>query len=152
MSQIHTLVTLHVLSAIIWIGGMITIRFVVHPLRLAWEDEQIRIDRNLAATKGLLILVLPFVFISIGTGFVLAAHPKAVSSASLILIKEIIWLVMALNYFWIFLRRNIAQRAFNNFDLFGAKRVMMPLANFFLPLNIILGLIELWLGVSLRGV
>jgi len=37
-------------------------------------------------------------------------------------------------------------------DLLGTKKVMMPLANFFLPLNIILGLAALWLGVALRGV
>ena len=152
MSQMHLLLTFHVLSAIIWVGGMIAIRVAVHPLKLAWEDEELRINRNLAVTKRLLFLALPFVFISIITGMVLSAAIKNTSLASLVHAKEAIWLIMALNFSWIFLRRNVAQRAFNNFDLPGAKRVMMPLANFFLPLNIILGLVALWLGVSLRGV
>jgi uncharacterized membrane protein len=152
MSQMHLLLTFHILSAIIWVGGMIAIRVAVHPLKLAWEDEELRINRNLAVTKRLLFLALPFVFISIITGMVLSAAIKNTSLASLVHAKEAIWLIMALNFSWIFLRRNVAQRAFNNFDLPGAKRVMMPLANFFLPLNIILGLVALWLGVSLRGV
>ncbi len=152
MSQMHLLLTFHVLSAIIWVGGMIAIRVAVQPVKLAWEDEELRINRNLAVTKRLLFLALPFVFISIITGMVLTAAIKNTSLVSLVHAKEAIWLIMALNFYWIFLRRNVAQRAFNNFDLPGAKRVMMPLANFFLPLNIILGLVALWLGVSLRGV
>ncbi len=152
MSQMHILVTLHVLSAIIWVGGMIAIRVAVHPLKLAWEDEELRINRNLAVTKRLLFLALPFVLIAVMTGIMLSAPLKGTSLVSMVHTKEAIWLVMAFNFSWIFLRRNIAQRAFNNFDLPGAKRVMMPLANFFLPLNIILGLVALWLGVSLRGV
>lgn len=152
MSQMHILITFHVLSAIIWVGGMIAIRLVVHPLRLSWEDEQIRISRNLAVTKRLLLLAFPFVLIAVGTGILLSNPLKGAAIASLVNIKEGIWLVMTLNFFWIAVRRNIAQRAFNNFDLFGARRVMQPLANFFLPLNIILGLLALWFGVSLRGV
>jgi uncharacterized membrane protein len=152
MSQIHILVTLHVLSAIIWVGGMIAIRVAVHPLKLAWEDEELRINRNLVVTKRLLFLALPFILIVVVTGIMLSAPLKDTSLVSLVHTKETIWLIMAFNFSWIFLRRNIAQRAFNNFDLPGAKKVMMPLANFFLPLNIILGLVALWLGVSLRGV
>ncbi len=152
MSQMHILLTLHVLSAIIWVGGMIAIRVAVHPIKLAWEDEELRINRNLAVTKRLLLLALPFVFISIATGIMLSTAPKNTSLVFLVHAKETIWLIMAFNFIWIFLRRNIAQRAFNNLDLSGAKRVMMPLANFFLPLNIILGLAALWLGVALRGV
>ncbi|MGW8169998.1 MAG: hypothetical protein ACWGHH_08355 [Sulfurovaceae bacterium] len=148
----HILVTLHVLSAIIWVGGMIAIRVAVHPLNLTWEDEELRINRNLAVTKRLLFLALPFVLIVVVTGIMLSAPLKGTSLVSMVHTKEAIWLIMAFNFSWIFLRRNIAQRAFNNFDLPGAKRVMVPLANFFLPLNIILGLVALWLGVSLRGV
>ncbi len=152
MSQMHILLTLHVLSAIIWVGGMIAVRVAVHPIKLAWEDEELRINRNLAVTKRLLFLALPFVIISIATGIMLSAALKNTSLDYLIHVKETIWLIMAFNFIWIFLRRNVAQRAFNNLDLLGTKKVMMPLANFFLPLNIILGLAALWLGVALRGV
>ena len=152
MSQIHILITLHVLSAVIWVGGMIAIRLIVYPLRLSWEDEQIRISRNLVVTKRLLLLAFPFVLISISTGIMLSNPSKGAAIASLVNIKEGIWLIMTLNFFWIVARRNIAQRTFNNFDISGARRVMQPLTNFFLPLNIILGLLALWFGVSLRGV
>ncbi|MDD3775656.1 MAG: hypothetical protein PHV08_06855 [Sulfurovaceae bacterium] len=152
MSQMHILLTLHVISAIIWVGGMIAVRVAVHPIKLAWEDEELRINRNLAVTKRLLFLALPFVIISIATGIMLSAALKNTSLDYLIHVKETIWLIMAFNFIWIFLRRNVAQRAFNNLDLLGTKKVMMPLANFFLPLNIILGLAALWLGVALRGV
>lgn len=148
MSQSNLLLMLHILSAVIWIGGMIIVRLVVHPINLQFEDLQQKIDRNLQVTKRLLVLVFPFVIISIVTGIVMVAANKS----SMIDIKEAIWLVMFVNYLFIAYRRNIAQRAFNNFDITGARKVMSPIANILLPINIILGIIAIYMGIVLRGI
>lgn len=147
MSQFHLLLTLHVLSAVIWIGGMITARLVVHPISLQFEDMQQRIERNLNVTKRLLALVFPFVILSITTGVIISSGNKS----PMIHTKESIWLLMSLNYLFIIYRSRVATRAFNNFDITGARKVMTPVANLFLPINIILGIIAIYLGVSLRG-
>lgn len=148
MSQSNLLLMLHILSAVIWIGGMIAVRLVVHPINLQFEDLQQKIDRNLQVTKRLLVLVFPFVIISITTGIVMVATNKS----STIDTKEAIWLVMFLNYLFIAYRRNTAQRAFNNFDITGARKVMSPIANILLPINIILGVIAIYMGIVLRGI
>lgn len=148
MSQLYLLLVLHTLSAVIWVGGMITARLVVHPISLQFEDMQQRIERNLKVTKRLLVLVFPFVVLSIATGIIISSGNRS----PIIHIKESIWLLMFLNYLFIVYRSMIATRAFNNFDINGAGKVMAPVASLFLPINIILGIVAIYFGVSLRGV
>jgi uncharacterized membrane protein len=147
MSQLHLFLVLHTLSAVIWIGGMITARLVVHPIGLQFEDMQQRIERNLKVTKRLLWLVFPFAVLSIVTGIVISSGNRSPT----VHIKESIWLIMFLNYLFIFYRSRVATRAFNNFDINGARKVMAPIANLSLPINIILGIMAIYFGVSLRG-
>jgi len=51
----------------------------------------------------------------------------------------------------IYLKRNKAQRFFNDGDFKSAKEALVPLALWMIPTNIALGLIALYLGVTLRG-
>ena len=51
----------------------------------------------------------------------------------------------------IYLKRNKAQKLFNESDFKSAKDVLVPLAQWMIPVNIFLGLIALYLGVTLRG-
>lgn len=152
MSQSNLLLMLHILSAVIWIGGMITVRLVVHPLGLQFEDLQQKIDRNLQVTKRLLVLVFPFVLTSFISGFMITADNFSSYNSSSVYPKIVIWLLMFLNYLFIFYRSNVALRAFNNFDITGARKVMSPIANILLPINIILGIIAIYIGIVLRGI
>jgi hypothetical protein len=108
---------------------------------------QQRIERNLKVTKRLLWLVFPFAVLSIVTGIVISSGNRSPT----VHIKESIWLIMFLNYLFIFYRSRVATRAFNNFDINGARKVMAPIANLSLPINIILGIMAIYFGVSLRG-
>lgn len=152
MSQSNLLLMLHILSAVIWIGGMIIVRLVVHPINLQFEDLQQKIDRNLQVTKRLLVLVFPFVLGSFVSGFMITAANFSSYNGSSVYPKIVIWLVMFVNYLFIVYRRNTAQRAFNNFDITGARKVMSPIANILLPINIILGIMAIYMGIVLRGI
>ncbi len=152
MSQLHLLLMLHIISAVIWIGGMITARLVVHPLYLQFEDLQQKVERNLKVTKRLLVLVFPFVLTSFVSGIMITANNFSSYNGSSIDLKIVIWILMFVNYLFIFYRSRVATRAFNNFDITGARRVMTPVANLLLPINIILGIMAIYIGIGFRGI
>jgi len=70
---------------------------------------------------------------------------------SLFLSKEIIWTIMAVNYSYMYIKRAKAWKLFSKGEILAAKAQLNFIPNLLLPLNIILGIIALWLGVSLRG-
>ncbi|MDD5359164.1 MAG: hypothetical protein PHI79_00545 [Sulfurovaceae bacterium] len=152
MSQLHLLLMLHIISAVVWIGGMITIRLVIHPINLQFEDLQQRVERNLKATKRLLVLAFPFVLGSFVSGFMITSANFSSYNGSSVYPKIVIWLLMFLNYMIIFYRSRVATRSFNNLDITGARRIMSPVANLLLPINIILGIVAIYIGINLRGV
>ncbi|OZA45229.1 MAG: hypothetical protein B7X80_05910, partial [Sulfurovum sp. 17-42-90] len=65
--------------------------------------------------------------------------------------KEFIWTIMAVNYSYMYIKRAKAWKLFSKGDVMEAKAQLKFIPNLLLPLNIVLGIIALWLGVSLRG-
>ena len=165
----HMLVFLHVLSAFIWVGGMIAIRVAVHPVisRGGVGEEQMlksdvmslmltppkRLGITLQIMGRLFNLVLPFIVILFVTGLTMAiatgGHQGVLKS--LFLSKEILWSIMAVNFTYMYMQRAKAWKLFSKGDVALAKAQLAWIPNVLLPLNIILGLIALWMGVSLRG-
>jgi len=165
----HMLVFLHVLSAFIWVGGMIAMRVAVHPViaRGGVTDAQMLLSHKIAdilepkqrlgitmQTVGRLFnLVMPFIIILFATGLIMAislgGHHGSLKT--LFLSKEIIWTIMAVNYGVMYYKRATAWKMFNEGKVKEAKARMKWMANVLLPLNIVLGLVALWMGVSLRG-
>ena len=165
----HILVFLHVLSAFIWVGGMIAMRVAVHPViaRGGITDAQMLLSDKIAdilepkqrlgitmQTVGRLFnLVLPFIVILFATGLIMAVslggHHGTLKE--LFIAKEIIWTIMAINYGLMYYKRATAWKMFNQGKVKEAKARMKWMANVLLPVNIVLGLVALWMGVSLRG-
>lgn len=165
----HLMVFLHVLSAFIWVGGMIAIRVAVHPVvsRGGVTPEEMlqsdvmskmlepiqRLGVTLQVTGRLFNLVMPFIVILFATGLIMAiatgGHHGALKS--LFLSKEIIWTIMAVNFTYMYIKRAKAWNFFAKGDVALAKAQLSWIPNVLLPLNIVLGLVALWLGVSLRG-
>ena len=149
----HLIVFIHVLGAIVWIGGMIAIRVAVHPAMQSIEDPEIRLGKTLMITERLFNLVMIFVILIVVTGLIMAialgGHQGP--DKAIFIFKEIIWTVMALNYTYMYVKRIRAQRRFNAGDLPGAKALVANIPNLLLPINIALGLVAVWLGISLRG-
>ncbi len=165
----HLLVFLHVLSAIIWVGGMIAMRIAVHPViaRGGITQEQMlqsdkvadilepkqRLGITMQTVGRLFNLVMPFIVILFATGLMMAIALDGHKGAfkSLFISKEIIWTVMALNYSYMYYKRATAWKLFNEGSIKEAKARMKWMANVLLPLNIVLGIVALWMGVGLRG-
>ncbi|WP_292654534.1 hypothetical protein [Nitratifractor sp.] len=149
----HLIVFIHVLGAIIWIGGMIAVRVAVHPVMQSIEDPGIKLGKTLEITARLFNLVMIFVILIVVTGLIMAialgGHQGP--DKAIFIFKEIIWTVMALNYTYMYIKRIRAQRRFNAGDLAGAKALVANIPNLLLPINIALGLVAVWLGISLRG-
>ena len=165
----HLIVFLHVLSAFIWVGGMIAIRVAVHPViqRGGVTAEEMlqndvmdamlkpkqRLGITLQITGRLFNLVMLFIAILFITGLMMAIATGGHQGdlKSFFLSKEIIWTIMAVNYTYMYIKRAKAWKLFSSGDVALAKAQMSFIPNLLLPINIILGIVALWLGVTLRG-
>ena len=58
---------------------------------------------------------------------------------------------MTIIFIFIYMKRNKAQKAFDNKDFATAKNQLAPLAKYLIPINIVLGLLAVILGITLRG-
>ena len=147
------IVFLHVLGAIVWVGGMIGMRLAVHPGLQHIEVPKQRIARTLEIVRNLFMLVLPFIVIILLTGLImgLAVGAPGTDEGVMVHIKEAVWTGMTVNYILMVRRRNRAERLFLSGDLAGARQTMEPLAKVMLPANIFLGVLALAVGVALRG-
>ncbi|WP_345970611.1 hypothetical protein WCX72_02050 [Sulfurimonas sp. HSL1-6] len=159
------IVFLHVLSAVVWVGGMIAMRFAAHNAFMELEPP-VRLARTAHALKRLFAIVSPFVVIliitavlmAVGWGFRAASvdangnviDEAAFATYQLVHVKEAIWLIMALNLGAMILRRNKAQKKIDAGDFAAAKGLLGLIGKYMVPLNIILGVIAIYLGVTLR--
>ena len=144
----HEVVFLHVLSAIIWVGGMIAIRLAVHPSMQTIDDPKIKLGKTLMLMGKFFNIVMPFILILLFTAVILIF---AMGKSPAIEMKENIWMIMTANFTWMYFKRRKAQKLFDEGKLPDAKAVVALIPKVLLPLNIVLGLVALWLGVGLRG-
>lgn len=147
------IVFLHVISAVVWVGGMIAMRYAAHYSFLEIESPQKRLERIAHALKRLFYIVLPFVVILIVTAVFMIkgyglneTHFSALSHA-----KEGIWSIMFINLIVMILRRNRGERMLNEGNMVGAKAQIELIGKFMVPLNITLGIIAVFLGTYLSS-
>lgn len=160
------IVFLHVISAVVWVGGMIAMRYAAHNSFLELEPAT-RLPRIAHALKRLFAIVSPFVIIliitavimAVGLGFRAAAvdasgnviDEYAMHIYNLVHVKEVIWMLMAANLGTMILRRNKAQKLLDAGDMANAKKALELIGKYMVPINIILGVIAIYLGVTLRN-
>jgi uncharacterized membrane protein len=142
------IVFLHIISAVIWVGGMIAVRVAVHPAMQMIATPEVRISRSLNITKNLFYLVIPFILILVITGIflVLAMHRGDPLSH----IKEGIWLMMFINFVAMFIRRGKAEEFSRKGQVAEAKKIADLITKYMIPTNIILGIIAIYVGAMLR--
>lgn len=161
------IVFLHVISAVVWVGGMIAIRFAAHQSLGHISDPKIRLERAAHTLKRLFTIVLPFVIILIGTAVIMAVglgfraaamdasgnviDDYAMSLYSTVHIKEAIWLIMTLNLGAMMFRRRTAEIALREGNVSEAKQLLGLIAKYMVPANIGLGIIAIFIGVVLRN-
>ena len=147
------IVFLHVISAVIWVGGMIAIRFAVHYSMQNIEDPKVKLGRTLENLKRFFNIVIPTIITLLITAIIMiiALGFKGTALYNIVMVKEIIWTIMLIIFITIYMKRNKAQKAFDNGDFANTKKQLIPIATYFIPANIILGLIAIFLGITLRG-
>ena len=147
------IVFLHVISAVIWVGGMIAIRFAVHYSIQNIEEPKIKLARTLELLKRFFSMVIPAILTLLITAIIMiiALGFKGTELYSVVIVKEVIWTIMTLIFITIFIKRNKAQKAFDSGNFASAKNNLLPIATYFIPINIVLGLIAIFLGITLRG-
>ena len=147
------IVFLHVISAVIWVGGMIAIRFAVHYSIQNIEEPKIKLARTLELLKRFFSMVIPAILTILSTAIIMiiALGFKGTELYSVVIVKEVIWTLMTLIFITIYIKRNKAQKAFDSGNFASAKNNLLPIATYFIPINIILGLIAIFLGITLRG-
>ena len=161
------IIFLHIISAVIWVGGMIAMRFAAQQSFQMIDDVHVKVQRSAYALKRLFAIVFPFVVIliitavimSVGLGFRVAAvdndgniiNKYAMSLYNIIHVKETIWTVMTLNLIAMILIRNKAQKLINIKDFKNAGAKLKVIGQYMVPINIILGIIAIYLGAYLRN-
>lgn len=147
------IIFLHVISAVVWVGGMIAMRFAAHQSFLHIESPQKRLEHIAIALKRLFSIVLPFVIVLIITAvFMIKGYGLSQSDFSPFShAKEGIWTIMFINLIAMIVRRNKGERLLNEGNTLGAKQQLELIGKFMVPLNIVLGLIAIFLGTYLSN-
>ncbi|MEF3192290.1 MAG: hypothetical protein K6347_07090 [Campylobacterales bacterium] len=143
---------LHLMAAVLWVGGMIVVRLYLHPVamrvalkeRLAWQIPFLgRFFTGVSVAVFLLIL----------TGVLMAVgmNIKETPLAPIVHLKYTIWLVMALIFGVILTRYRRAKAAWEAGEVEETARQLAPIAKVLIPINLILGVIAIFAGTTLRG-
>ena len=140
---------LHVISAVVWVGGMVALRFAAHHSFMELREPPQRLERVAHALKRLFTIVAPFIVILLITALIMAAglNLHKGEAKMLAFAKEGIWTLMALNYFAMVLRRNKAAQLIEIGSLVEAKAKLAPISAYMVPVNILLGTAAIYLGV-----
>ncbi len=143
------IIFLHIISAVIWVGGMIAIRFAVHPSLQSIEDVDTKLGKTILVMGKFFNIVLPFIFISLATALVLLIG--AGFNGWVVHVKESIWTIMSLNFGYMYFKRYRAMKLFTKGDLVSAKQSIAMIPSLLLPINIVLGLTAIFFGVTFRA-
>ena len=164
----HTelIVFLHVISAVIWVGGMVTMRFAAHQSFVGIEDPRMRLQRIAHALKRLFYIVIPFVIILIITAVLMAVgwdfrnaavdangnviDDTAMYMYNLVHLKEVIWMLMAGNLGVMMFLRSKAEKLLADDNLRDSQKRLAVIGKYLVPLNILMGIGAIYLGVVLR--
>ena len=148
------IVFLHVISAVVWVGGMIAMRYAAHPSFMEIESPAKRLERIAHALKRLFTIVLPFVIILLLTAVVMIkGYGLSQSEFSMLShTKEGIWSVMFINLIVMMKRRNRADKMLAGGDFAGAKSQLELIGKFMVPVNILLGVTAIFLGSYLSSI
>ncbi len=147
------IVFLHVISAVVWVGGMIAMRYAAHPSFMQIESPAHRLERIADALKRLFCIAAPFVIILLVTAVIMVMGYELSSTQyeTYGYVKEGIWTVMFINLALMIRRRNRAVKLLNEGDMVGAKFSLELIGKYMVPLNIILGIVAIFLGTILSN-
>jgi len=111
---------------------------------IAFVQEAAAFDEDTIVAPFILLLLFTALVMAIGLGL---HHSE---DKLLAFTKEGIWMVMTVNYLMMVFRRNAAQKSIDSGNMAAAKSRLAPIGTYMVPLNILLGIIAIYLGATLR--
>jgi len=129
----------------VWVGGMIAIRFALHFSLQTIDDPKIKLQTTLLNLKYFFNMVMVFIVLLFVTAFIMVQALEL--NSSVVYFKEGIWTLMTLVFIVVFIKRQKAHKSFNLNDFANTKKELHPIAAYYIPLNILLGLLALLLGI-----
>lgn len=147
------IVFIHVISAVLWVGGMVALRFALHPSLGLIENNQQRMHLALMTMKRFFSIIIVFITLLLISAVLMlvAIDFKQTDVYYAVHLKEALWTIMALNFGYIVYLRSQAHRLFLEENFQDAKEKLGKIATKLIPLNIILGMIAIYFGIILRG-
>ena len=142
------IVFIHVISAVIWVGGMIAMRYAAHPSFMQIESPLKRLEHISYALNKLFLIVLPFTILLFITAFIMikAYSLSSSSLSSFTYAKEGIWVIMFINLLVMMKRRFNADKAIEQGNMLRAKAQLGFIGKYQVPANIILGISAIFIG------
>ena len=145
----------HIVSAMLLVGSLFTLRFIVSPVILTIESQEERYEKVLnllknfaiVITAAMLILVSASIFMSVGLGFEYG-NP---STYVMINTKEAIWIFIVFNFVYMGIKYKYAKRALKEKEYIQVHENIILIVSYLVPLNFILSLIAVFMGIILRG-
>jgi uncharacterized membrane protein len=148
------IIFIHIFSVILWIGGMIILKFAVSPVLKNISDDAIKITKILEIMKRFFYIAFIASILLIVTAVILiiGLDLKTIGGNiyQIVMIKEIIWTVMFVILLFIILRRNRAKKYLKSNNIKMAIKTTLFIDKLII-VNIVLGLVSVYFGIILRG-
>ncbi len=149
------IVFLHIASASLLLGSMIMVIFIVRKILFCENMEIKRYKIILDILKKYLffiavlmsILVSASIFMRVGLEF---EYGNPVTFI-MIHIKESIWIFMAFNFLYMFIKFIRAKKALSEEEFLVVDENLVLIIKYLMPLNLLLGMIAVYFGVTIRG-
>lgn len=149
------IVFIHILSGSFLLGSIFTIRFIVKPVFTSIDDEITKYGRciRLLDKYFMYLFVVMALIISasltmtVGLGFEYA-NPTIYS---LIHVKEALWLFIAFNFIYMYVKLKSATKLFKRREFLDVHEHLSLILNFLMPLNLILTVVSAYIGIIIRG-
>ena len=149
------IVLIHVLSAAVWMGGMLTITLTMsHLVRMEpVKEDFLRVVMSVLKRFNFIIVpVIVIVFITaliMQMGFVFS-HGNPIL-LTIVHTNESMWIFMTLIFLYAVRKRNQAKKHYEAEDFLAAKNDLILVLDYLFTLNFFLGIIATYFGLILRG-
>ena len=149
------IVFLHVVSAALLIGSLFAMRFLLRPIEVDAPDVKVKFAYCLKVIRQYMIfvailmsmIIFTSLFMHLGLGFK-SGHP---TTYVFVHIKEALWTFIAFNFIYVFFKYTRAKKGFDEENYIEVEENFILILRYFIPLNLILAIISVYFGVTLRG-
>ncbi len=144
----------HILSAIVWIGGMIAFIFSFYPSALQIPNDKLMIRTSIRSLRRYFKILLPSV-VALGISGILIEMSgdydvQAPTIGAMIGAKEAIFALMIINLIFGFYKIKEAKQRCMKSDVHYAQDNIRLIINYFFGVNILLGIFALYFGIMIR--